>query len=145
MFSISKLPIDPNQLKTALTSHSAGACVTFEGIIRNHNDNRPVTALEYEVFDELCVSEGEKILKEARDQFPIILASCVHRSGKLQIGDLAVWVGVSAGHRDEAFAACRYIIDEIKKRLPIWKKEYYADGESGWVNCHVISRSIGKG
>jgi len=68
-------------------------------------------------------------------QFPFLEACCVHRSGVLDIGDCAVWVGVSAPHRDEAFKACRFIIDEIKVRLPIWKKEHYVDGDSGWVNC----------
>ena len=62
-------------------------------------------------------------------------ARCVHRTGLLEIGDLAVWVGVASAHRDEAFKACRYIIDELKVRLPIWKKEHYVDGDSGWVNC----------
>jgi molybdopterin synthase catalytic subunit len=66
-------------------------------------------------------------------------AVCIHRVGILEIGDLAVWVGVSAGHRDEAFKACRYIIDEIKHRVPVWKKEYYSGGDSGWVNCEACA------
>ena len=92
-------------------------------------------SLEYEVYAPLAISEGEKVLAEAMQRFPFLEASCVHRSGLLAIGDCAVWVGVSAAHRDEAFKACRYIIDEIKTRLPIWKKEHYVDGDSGWVNC----------
>jgi molybdopterin synthase catalytic subunit len=83
----------------------------------------------------VAVAEGEKILAEAAGKFPYLHAHCVHRTGMLEIGDCAVWVGVASAHRDEAFKACRYIIDELKHRLPIWKKEHYANGDSGWVNC----------
>ena len=79
--------------------------------------------------------EGERILAEARQRFGVARVACAHRVGPLAIGELAVWVGVSAAHRGEAFDACRYIIDEVKHRVPIWKKEYYQDGDSGWVNC----------
>lgn len=113
----------------------AGACVTFEGWVRDHNDGRPVRALDYEAFAELAEREGERIIAEARTQFEILAVAGVHRVGALQIGDLAVWVGVVAAHRGAAFAACRYIIDEAKARLPIWKKEHYADGSSEWINC----------
>ena len=140
MFTLSNQPIDSIQLKNSLTSPSAGACVTFEGIVRNHNDNRSVVMLEYEAFDELCRTEGQKIMDEAKAQFPVLQVRCVHRTGKLKIGDAAVWVGVSSAHRDEAFKACRYIIDAVKQRLPIWKKEFYADGDSGWVNSADVCR-----
>ena len=79
--------------------------------------------------------EGERIIAEAIARFGVAHAACVHRVGALAVGELAVWVGVSAAHRDEAFRACRYIIDEVKHRLPIWKKEHYLNGDSGWVNC----------
>ena len=134
MFSLTNNPIDPIQLRKSLSNPAAGACVTFEGIVRNHNDSRKVLSLEYEAYTELCEVQTAKIFKEAHAQFSIIEAQCVHRTGKLNISDMAVWVGVSTAHRDDAFKACRYIIDEIKKRLPIWKKEIYADGDSGWVN-----------
>ena len=81
------------------------------------------------------MTEGERIIAEVQRDIPIIAARAVHRSGALALGDCAVWVGVVSPHRDEAFRACRRIIDEIKVRLPIWKKENYSDGESGWVNC----------
>ena len=86
------------------------------------------------------LSEGEAVIEEARLQFPHLHAHCVHRTGLLEIGDCAVWVGVSSPHRDEAFSACRYIIDHLKVRLPIWKKEYYEDGHSGWVNCEQCAK-----
>jgi hypothetical protein len=91
--------------------------------------------VEADSVQDDILSEGEKVLAEARERFPHLQAICVHRSGLLEIGDCAVWVGVASAHRDEAFKACRYIIDQIKVRLPIWKKEHYVDGDSGWVNC----------
>jgi len=134
MFRLSTTPLHCDDLKKILSCFSVGAVVTFEGIVRNHSDGREVLALEYEVYEELAVQEAAKIISEVRQQFKIMDARCAHRIGKLTIGDVAVWVGVSAAHRDNAFKACRYIIDEIKKRLPIWKKEYYTNGDSGWVN-----------
>jgi molybdopterin synthase catalytic subunit len=128
-------PIDPVALQRTLQAAAAGACVTFEGWVRDHNDGAPVLALEYEAHEAIANREGAKILAEARERFAIIAADCVHRVGKLAIGECAVWVGVSAAHRGAAFDACRYIIDETKSRVPIWKKEHYASGASGWVNC----------
>ena len=119
----------------------AGAYCGFEGWIRNENEGKAVLRLEYEAYEPLAVSEGEKIIAEARAKFPHLHAHCMHRTGMLEIGDCAVWVGVSAPHRDEAFQACRYIIDQLKVRLPIWKKEHDADGHSGWVNCERCARS----
>jgi adenylyltransferase/sulfurtransferase len=103
--------------------------------VRDHNDGRRVRRLEYEAFEALAIKEGSRIVQQAIEQFGVYRAACVHRVGDLAIGELAVWVGVSAAHRQEAFAACRYIIDEVKHRVPIWKKEHYEDGDSGWVNC----------
>jgi molybdopterin synthase catalytic subunit len=127
--------INPDQLRADLMDDAAGGYVGFEGWIRNHNEGEDVEKLEYEVYEPLAIKEGRKVIDEAMDKFPILHAECVHRSGMLEIGECAVWVGVSAAHRDEAFLACRYIIDQVKVRLPIWKKEYYANGDSGWVNC----------
>jgi len=136
-FVLSPEPIDIDALKAELGDASAGACVTFEGWVRNENEGRSVTRLDYEGYEAVATKEGEKVLAEAREKFGLARAVCVHRVGSLAIGDLAVWVGVSAGHRGEAFNACRYIIDEIKHRLPIWKKEHYAEGDSGWINCQT--------
>jgi molybdopterin synthase catalytic subunit len=115
----------------------AGGYSSFEGRVRNHNEGRSVVRLEYEGYEALGLKEGEQIVAEAFARFPIAQAHCVHRLGVLEIGDLAVWVGVTAAHRDAAFAACRYIIDEVKTRLPVWKKEHYDSGDSGWINCEV--------
>lgn len=134
-FRLSKQPIEPDRLKNDLRHAAAGALVTFEGWVRNHNDGKQVDQLEYEAFEVLAVSEGERIITEALVKFDILDAECVHRTGLLTIGEPAVWVGVVAAHRDAAYQANRYIIDHIKTRLPIWKKEYYVDGVAEWVNC----------
>ena len=122
-------------LRAQLADPACGGYVSFEGLVRNNNEGQQVHRLEYEAFEELAVKEGQRIVDEALRRFGVQRAMCVHRLGALDIGGLAVWVGVSAGHRGEAFAACRYIIDEVKHRVPIWKKEHYLSGDSGWVNC----------
>ena len=137
MFSISDMPLDTTTLKAQLADPGAGACVTFEGWVRDYNDGRRVLRLEYEAYPEVALKEGTAILEAAIDKFDLVAARCVHRVGALEIGDMAICIGVSAGHRGAAFEACRYIIDEIKVRVPIWKKEYYEDGDSGWVNCQA--------
>jgi molybdopterin synthase catalytic subunit len=134
-FRFTAEPIDTNLARRELLDAGAGAYVSFEGWVRNSNEGREVTHLEYEAFEALGVSEGARVVAEALRRFPIRQALCIHRLGDLPLCDMAVWVGVSAEHRGEAFDACRYIIDEIKHRVPIWKKEHYRDGDSGWVNC----------
>ena len=133
-FQLSATSIDVAREKAALDHAAAGACVSFEGWVRNHNNGRAVCRLEYQAYAPLAQSEGDAILGEAIARFQVREACCIHRVGNLAIGDLAVWAGVSADHRDAAFAACRWIIDEVKQRVPIWKNEHYADGESGWLH-----------
>lgn len=135
LFLVSDSTIRTDELREQMSLPAAGGFCVFEGWVRNENEGRTVERLEYEAYEPLAIKEGENVLVEAMQQFPYLQARCVHRTGILEIGDCAVWVGVAAAHRDEAFKACRYIIDEIKVRLPIWKKEHYGDGDSGWVNC----------
>ncbi len=90
--------------------------------------------MRYETYQALAEHEGEAILDLALAKFDILDAHCAHRIGDLAIGELAVWVGVSAAHRDAAFAACRFIIDEVKTRVPIWKHERYVEGDAGWLH-----------
>ena len=135
MFSIAETNIAPDELRQQMFDPGAGGFCVFEGWVRNVNEGKQVKRLEYEVYEPLAIAEGEKVMAEAQQRFPHLKVYCVHRSGLLEIGDCAVWVAVASAHRDEAFKACRYIIDEIKTRLPIWKKEHYVDGDSGWVNC----------
>jgi molybdopterin synthase catalytic subunit len=134
-FSLHELTLDPQRLQQSLRHPACGGYVLFEGTVRDHNDGRSVRRLEYEAFAPLALREGERILTEACERFGVERALCAHRTGTLQIGELAVWVGVGAAHRGQAFDACRFIIDHVKQRVPIWKKEYYLDGDSGWVNC----------
>ena len=135
MISFTSDAIDPEALRKALFDPAAGAYCAFEGWVRNHSEGHTVLRLEYEAYEPVGIKEGERILAEAAKRYPLLHAHCVHRTGLLEIGECAVWVGVSAAHRDEAFTAGRFIIDALKVRLPIWKKEHYADGHSGWVNC----------
>jgi sulfur-carrier protein adenylyltransferase/sulfurtransferase len=134
-FRLSAAPVDPADLRASLADRACGGYASFEGWVRDHNEGLSVTHLQYEAFEPLAIKEGERILAEAIERFGVERAACVHRVGDLAIGEMAVWVGVSARHRQEAFLACRYVIDEVKHRLPIWKKEHYENGDSGWVNC----------
>jgi molybdopterin synthase catalytic subunit len=127
--------LDVPALRQLLADPACGGFACFEGWVRDHNEGARVQRLEYEAYEALAVREGERILAEAVKRFGVARAACVHRLGTLAIGEVAVWVGASSPHRDEAFLACRFIIDEVKHRLPIWKKEHYVSGDSGWVNC----------
>jgi len=135
MFRLSTTPLDLAALQRGLADVRAGACVTFEGWVRDRNDGQPVLSLEYEAYAPLAEKEGARILAEARGKFSILGAQCVHRVGHLQLGELAVWVGVISEHRGAAFDASRFIIDEAKARVPVWKKEHYATGATAWINC----------
>jgi len=134
-FSVSDSVIDVAAARQAVANPHCGAFVAFEGWIRDHNEGQAVERLEYEVYRPLAVKEGARIIAEALTRFAISHALCIHREGLLELGDIAVIVCVSAAHRGAAFDACRYIIDEVKTRLPIWKKEHYVNGVSEWVNC----------
>ena len=135
MFTISDKSIDTDLLNKELMNSRAGAFVCFEGRVRNHNEGTEVTSLEYEVYEELAMKEAGRIVEEAKEKFDILEVVGVHRQGHLEIGDIAVWIGVIAEHRGSAFEACRFVIDEIKRRLPVWKKEHYKHKQSKWVNC----------
>ena len=138
-FGLSDAAIDPNVLRESFGDPASGAYTSFEGRVRDHNGGRRVLRLEYQAYAALAVAEGERIVEEARARFAVARLACVHRVGELAIGDIAVWVGAGAAHRDAAFAACRYVIDEVKARVPIWKKEHYDDGSSGWVGCEACA------
>ena len=134
MFILQETPIDTAQARKHSKHPQGGALVSFEGIVRpDAHDGNHVTALLYMADNDACRQEGVAIINEAMSLFPILDALCVQRVGRLDAGETAVWVGVWAGHRDEAFKANRYIIEEIKKRLLIWKKEFFKNGSSQWV------------
>ena len=135
MFQLNAQPIDARALASSLDNASAGALVVFEGRVRNRNHGRVVTQLEYEGAGDLASAEFARIVADARAQYDFVDASAAHRVGRLAPGDIAVWIGVTAVHRGVAFAVCQFLIDELKKRLPVWKKEFYEDGESVWINA----------
>jgi molybdopterin synthase catalytic subunit len=134
VFALAATPIDAGALRRALEHPAAGGICVFEGVVRNHNDGREVQGLHYEAYEALALREGARILDETRARFPLLAIVAAHRVGVLEIGELAVWVGVAAAHRDAAFGACRHAIDEIKRRVPIWKHERYRDGAPGWLH-----------
>jgi molybdopterin synthase catalytic subunit len=129
----------------AEVAHSgAGGIATFLGVVRNVNEGRDVTLLEYEAYGSMAEAELDRILAEIRVELPGVRVSATHRIGALRIGDAAVACAASAAHRSEAFEACRLLIDRIKGRLPIWKREHGPDGPYwvGWedARCNAEHR-----
>lgn len=133
-FHVLATPLDLEQLRARVLDPRAGGYASFEGWVRDHHAGRAVDGLDYEAYTTLAEREGERIVAEAKARFDVVDACCAHRVGTLAVGDLAVWVGVSAAHRGAAFDACRYIIDEVKQRVPIWKREHYREGDADWLH-----------
>ena len=137
MFKLCHQNIDVHELKIQVKNPQSGAFVCFEGWVRNHNENKSVNQLHYEAHEKLALQVGNEIITNALNQFDINAATCCHRVGQLNIGDMAIWVGVSADHRKAAFEACEYILNQTKAKVPIWKNEFYHDGKSGWVEANL--------
>ena len=133
-FELAGTPINVAAWRALLDDAHCGAIASFEGVVRNHNEGRGVLRLEYQAYAELALREGQSIVAAVAAELAVERIVCVHRTGALAIGDVAVWVGVAAAHRGPAFEACRRVIDEVKLRVPIWKNEHYSDGESGWLH-----------
>ena len=131
--------VDTAALRRAMARPDAGGFVVFEGWVRDHHLGKAVASLTYEAYEPLALKEGRRVVDETLARFDILEARAVHCLGALHPGDLAVWVAVSAAHRGDAFEACRWLIDAIKARVPVWKHEFYADGTDEWVDptsCH---------
>lgn len=129
MLAIVREPIDVRVVEDAARAAGCGATVTFVGVVRaSADDGRLVSGLVYESYDAMAVAEFEAIAREARERYGTARVAIVHRTGALDVGEIAVAVSVSADHRAQAFEACAYAIDALKARAPIWKKERYADG-----------------
>jgi len=137
MSKITTDPIDITHQIEHLRCPDSGATALFLGQIRNHNDNKQVLGLTYEAYDEMACEVMDAIEAEAITRYGLSRCIIVHRIGELAIGDVALFVGVSSAHRRESFEAVAAIVDEIKKRVPIWKKERYSDGSS-WLEEAVI-------
>jgi len=125
--------IDPSSVLGRVGSDTDGAALLFVGVVRNHADGRSVSGMRYDAYVEMAQCVLEEIAHEAADRLGTDRLAVEHRTGELDIGDVSVAIAVSSPHRAEAFEASRYVIEEIKKRLPIWKKEHYTDGSEGWV------------
>jgi molybdopterin synthase catalytic subunit len=132
MLSIAREPIEPHVLE-AVVRKGDGGIVTFLGVVRTRaDDGRLVTGLSYETFEPMSLDVFEAIAEEVRERFGDVTIAIAHRIGELAVGDIAVAVLAAAQHRGSAFEACRYTIDQLKARAPIWKKEHYADGTAAW-------------
>lgn len=134
---LSDQPIHLPALRESLPKLAdCGGYVCFEGIVRDHNHGRKVLRLDYEAYDILAEKELRRISEQALERFGLRFVRAIHRQGNLQIGDTAVVIQVLSRHRREAFDGCRFVIDQIKSRVPIWKREHYDDGTSLWTRCH---------
>lgn len=125
-------------------THADGAVLIFQGRVREVNEGRRVTRLHYEAYEEMATRELESICEEAADRFEIGEVSAAHRVGDLDPGDVSVVVAVAAPHRAAAYEASRFVIERLKERVPIWKRERYADGETSWLRS-ASGLSVGGG
>jgi len=136
MFRVTHKAIDLQELVDHVTDPEAGAIATFIGTTRNNNEGRKVIGLDYEAYPEMAEKELARIGEEACKKWPLCKMAIVHRLGPVQITEASVIIAVSSAHRDAAFAACRFAIEEIKKTVPIWKKELYEGGEV-WIGTQT--------
>ena len=131
--SIVSEPILPEQVLLDLTSHEDGACLLFLGVVRDHNQGRAVSGLEYEAYRGMAETTLAAIGAEASHRFGTDRVRVLHRVGELRVGEVSTAIAVATPHREEAYQASRFILEEIKERLPIWKREHYLDGDSDWI------------
>lgn len=135
MITVTREPLDPEKITALVRKDSNGAVVTFLGVTRNHADGRQVLGLEYEAYEEMAVSELEKVRLEVLAKYGIDDMAISHRIGTVDIGQISLVVATASPHRKEAFHACHEAVDLLKERVPIWKKEHFEDGEARWVAC----------
>ncbi len=134
---ITTRPIDPAEVLNRVGGSQDGAVALFLGIVRNNNDGRPVSGMEYEGYAAMAREQLAAIAVEAAELARTDRLAAIHRLGTLVVGEVSVAIAVSTPHRAEAFAAARHVIEEIKKRLPVWKREHYLDREAEWLDGHV--------
>jgi molybdopterin synthase catalytic subunit len=132
-------PIRPEHVAAMLAGPGYGAQLVFWGLVRDHNEGRRVEAVSYDVHAPLAERSFREIAREALERFGrdhrVVI---IHRAGRLAVGEVSVVVGVASGHRGDAYEASRYVIEELKKRSPIWKQEHYVDGDSDWLRGHAL-------
>jgi len=134
--------IDPAAVLKRVGAPADGAAALFVGMVRNSNEGRPVGGMEYQGYRDMAREQLAAIAAEAAEQANSDRVAVVHRLGELAIGEVSVAIAVSSPHRAEAFRAARYVIEEIKKRLPIWKRERYLDGEEAWLDGHLPATGV---
>jgi molybdopterin synthase catalytic subunit len=138
---LSAKPIDLLSLLTSVESPARGGIASFVGVVRDHQGGREVLRLNYSAYAPMVEAESARIVAEADRRWPVSIAMR-HRIGSLEVGDIAIVVVAGSAHRAAAFDACRYVVEEAKRRLPIWKQEFYADGTQEWVNPTEAGRSV---
>ncbi|MCH7987666.1 MAG: molybdenum cofactor biosynthesis protein MoaE [Planctomycetes bacterium] len=143
MIQLTHDEIDYTTLTESVRSDQAGAVVLFLGTVREMTNGRQTTALDYDAYPEMAEAKIAELIDEAREKWPIEQVGIIHRLGHLQLGDISVAVALSCPHRRQAFEAGRFLIDELKVRVPIWKKENWADGTTEWVHPAVESSELG--
>jgi molybdopterin synthase catalytic subunit len=141
---LTESPLDLPALVAEVAADDRGGIASFLGTVRDHHQGRAVQALEYSAYAPMAEAECARILDETERRWPVRVA-LRHRVGLLEIGDAAVAIAVAGAHRDEAFAACRYVIEEVKRRVPIWKRERYADGSVEWVGAPGVAEATDLG
>ena len=133
MFRVTTEPLDVQQVHNLVKSPADGAVVTFDGIVRNNFGGREVRYLAYEAYAAMAEKKMAEIAAEVQNKFAVGNIAMVHRVGRLEIGESSILIAIAAPHRQPAFEACAYAMDRVKEEVPVWKKEFFADGESHWV------------
>jgi molybdopterin synthase catalytic subunit len=141
---LTRFPISLEALCHEVAAPECGGIATFLGLVRNHHEGRAVLGIEYSAYQEMAESVSEAIVAEAKARWPVRIA-LLHRTGELEVGEVAVAIAAAGAHREEAFAACRYVIEEVKRRVPIWKRERFVDGTEAWVESGLGTRDSGVG
>ena len=132
-------PLDAQAALNFVADDANGAADLFLGAVRNHNQGREVEGVSYDVYEKLAINNFREICEEAVEKWgPRLKLYIVHGKGRLDIGGLSIVIAAGSPHRKEAFEACRYVIEEIKHRSPVWKQEHYVDGDSDWVQGHAL-------
>lgn len=134
MIELTEHPIDATAVTESVRSHAAGAVVLFLGTVREFTGQAQTLGLEYEAYPAMAVRSMQQLEQEARQRWSLVEVCLIHRTGQLELGEIAVAVAVSSAHRAEAFHAGQWLIDTLKQRVPVWKKEHYADGKTEWVH-----------
>ncbi len=134
MFTVTTEPLSVQQLNDLVKRSSDGAVVTFDGIVRDNFDGRAVRYLEYEAYVAMVEKKMAEIGAEVQQKFAVGEIAMMHRIGRLEIGESSIVIAVAAPHRHAAFEACAYAMDRVKEDVPVWKKEFFADGDDHWVN-----------